>query len=288
MDANPSEEAKGKKFNQMLKLNLRCYDIVKTYFPISTDMVRCAMIALGPAIMELTNGIPFWKLYRTKHLDDFDKSSERLHFISTKYINEAKKKFKANKVVDKEKMSVLQKLIHKCGPESKIPEVMAMDAMMAGIDTTGNTAAFLFYHLAANPEKQDILYKEIKEKLGDQKLTPAILNEMKYLKAVQHESQRMMPAAGGLGRITQKDMVLSGYQIPTGTRVTFLTMVPMNSEKHFENPDTFVPERWLRGCSQHNDAHPYAFIPFGHGARMCIGRRFAELEIQILAIQTLR
>ena len=244
--------------------------------------------ALGVALTQLTYGFPLWKLYRTNYLDEFDTASEGIYIITSKFINEAKEKFLTNNLTNTDEMSVLQKLIHKCGPESKIPEVMAMDAMMAGIDTTGNTAAFLFYHLAANPEKQDILYKEIKEKLGDQKLTPSILNEMKYLKAVQHESQRMMPAAGGLGRITQKDMVLSGYQIPTGTRVTFLTMVPMNSEKHFENPDTFVPERWLRGCPQHNDAHPFAFIPFGHGARMCIGRRFAELEIQILAIQTLR
>ena len=251
-------------------------------------MIRCSMISLGPVVLKLMFGLPLWKLYRTKNLDDFDMASERMHIISSRYISDAKKKFKTNNITDPDKMSVLQKLIHKCGPDSKIPEVMAIDALGAGIDTTGNTAAFLLYHLASNPVQQEILYKEIKDKLGDEKLTPAILNQMKYLKAVQHESQRLMPAVGAFSRITQKEIVLSGYQIPTGTHVSFMSMGPMLSEKHFTNADAFVPERWLRDCPQKHNAHPFAFIPFSHGARMCIGRRFAELEIQILAIQTLR
>ena len=79
-------------------------------------------------------------------------------------------------------MSVLEKLIDKCGSDSKIPEIMANDALMAGIDTTGNSSSFLLYHLASNPEHQEIVCQEIKEKLGDKKLTPKLLNELKYLK----------------------------------------------------------------------------------------------------------
>ena len=61
-----------------------------------------------------------------------------------------------------------------------MPVIMAMDSLAAGSDTTGveygiislcgkvpigqsfssgNTCAFLLYHLAANPEKQDRLHK---------------------------------------------------------------------------------------------------------------------------------
>jgi cytochrome P450 len=45
----------------------------------------------------------------------------------------------------------------------------------------------------------------------------------------------------------------------------------------------FLPERWLKspGDSLYR-IHPFASLPYGHGARMCLGRRFADLEIQIL------
>ncbi len=52
-------------------------------------------------------------------------------------------------------------MIDRCGADSGIPVVMANDAMFAGIDTTGNTASILLYHLATNPEKQENLYQEI-------------------------------------------------------------------------------------------------------------------------------
>lgn len=49
-------------------------------------------------------------------------------------------------------------------------------------------------------------------------------------------------------------------------------------------PKEFLPERWMKGSeiSGENYIHPFASLPYGHGARICLGRRFADLEIQIL------
>jgi hypothetical protein len=61
--------------------------------------------------------------------------------------------------------SMLGKLIDRCGTDSLIPLAMAQDALFAGMDTTGNAAAFLLYLVASNPDKQELLHKEIIEKV---------------------------------------------------------------------------------------------------------------------------
>merc|ERR1711915_399856 len=55
--------------------------------------------------------------------------------------------------------SILAKLVRKHGKDSKVPLLMAIDAIGAGIDTTGNQASFLLYHLAKHPEVQEKLCK---------------------------------------------------------------------------------------------------------------------------------
>lgn len=53
-------------------------------------------------------------------------------------------------------------------------------------------------------------------------------------------------------------------------------------EKYFDRASEFIPERWLGEGRQ--SVPPFAYIPFGHGARMCIGRRFAEQELMMAAM----
>lgn len=60
-----------------------------------------------------------------------------------------------------------------------------------------------------------------------------------------------------------------------------------NSEEYFDEPQKFVPERWIKGLSDEQGCpnkaiHPFVSLPFGYGRRSCLGRRFAEIELQIL------
>ena len=144
--------------------------------------------------------------------------------IATKYVEKAAADLKLKPGKEGEK-SVLEKLILSNDGELDIPVVMAIDGMMAGIDTTGNTVSFLLYHLAINPEAQERLYKEIKKEIGQEgPVTEAGLKRMKYLKAClqatilisaiaflitlnvncyAQESMRMLPTVSGLSRRTK-------------------------------------------------------------------------------------
>jgi cytochrome P450 len=64
-------------------------------------------------------------------------------------------------------------------------------------------------------------------------------------------------------------------------------------EDQFKQTKTFLPERWLKDnkdpqCPRAKDVHPFTYLPFGFGSRMCIGRRFAELEIEVLTARIIR
>lgn len=64
-------------------------------------------------------------------------------------------------------------------------------------------------------------------------------------------------------------------------------------ESQFKQSNDFIPERWLKNnddakCPNAKDAHPFTYLPFGFGSRMCVGRRFAELEIEVLTVRIIR
>jgi cytochrome P450 len=59
-------------------------------------------------------------------------------------------------------------------------------------------------------------------------------------------------------------------------------------EKYVSNADKFKPERWIKGQQEGERLHRFASLPYGHGARMCLGRRFADLEMQILLAKMIR
>lgn len=111
------------------------------------------------------------------------------------------------------------------------------------------------------------------------KLTPKLLDQMVFLKAFVKEVFRMYSTVIGNGRTLQHDTVIQGYCIPKGVQVVFPTLVTGSMEEYVSEPGAFVPERWMKRDSR---MHPFASLPYGYGSRMCLGRRFADLEIQIL------
>jgi cytochrome P450 family 12 len=95
-------------------------------------------------------------------------------------------------------------------------------------------------------------------------------------------------------RKVDKDVVLQGYQIPKGTDVLLSQILLHLDDKHYPEAAKFLPERWLRDpaqrgeCPYAKDAHPFTYLPFGFGSRMCIGKRFAEMKLEVLVTNMIR
>lgn len=190
--------------------------------------------------------------------------------------------------------SVLEKLL-KINPD--IAFVIAMDMLLAGIDTTSATVANLLYHLAKNPSKQEKLREEVMKILPnvDSKLTTTSLNSTPYMRACIKESMRLKPPILANMRGTGRNLVLQGYQIPKDTDVAMIGSLLHLDENHFSRSSEFIPERWLsntnvmEGCPNNGRSNnAFTFLPFGFGSRACIGKRFAEMEITIVLFRILR
>ena len=131
----------------------------------------------------------------------------------------------------------------------------------------GTAAAFLLYQLATNPEQQETLYKEISHTIGPTgQLTETGLAKMRYMKALQMESQRILPSVWGSSRMFDKDIVVNGYNIPAGTTVLRVGAFSSMDPENFSEPERFHPERWLRNHPDRHRANSFANIPLGHGA----------------------
>ncbi|XP_068714951.1 cytochrome P450 27C1-like [Montipora foliosa] len=164
---------------------------------------------------------------------------------------------------------------------------LAIDVIAAGVDTTATTLLWMLYHLARHPEVQDKLYQESLEVVGkDGNITAVNIGKMSYLKACLKESMRLSNVLTTNGRILEQDVVLSGYRVPAKTWIFMEHYCTARSEKYFEDPLEFKPERWLR--ENRGEYHAFSILPFGYGVRMCVGRRVAELEMYLFLCKLLQ
>ncbi|CAL1276899.1 unnamed protein product [Larinioides sclopetarius] len=231
--------------------------------------------------------IQFWKVFPSPTWRKFVKYSDIYSEIAFKYINKAVSNLEFSEESSGRPLTLLQAMLKEKKLVVRDIMVVIADFLMAGIETTAHSAGFLLYHLARNPDKQELLYKEIMKLLPtkDHKITEKIYTELRYLNACFKEGLRLNPVVGGTARTLASDCVLSGYQVPAGTLATVPYQELFSHERYFEEPFKFIPERWL---NKEKKTHPYAFMPFGFGVRSCIGRRLAEMEITLLVAEIIR
>ena len=161
--------------------------------------------------------------------------------------------------------------------------VICLSLFSDGLSTTTPTLLFNLHCLAAWTEVQEKVFAEVKEYFPaqDQPIDQNTLAKMQYLKAFVKETFRLWPNGTEVSRYCEDDLVLSGYQIPSGTHLDLNPSVHFRDHIIFPDPDIHIPERWIRdGHGQ--DVHPYILTPFGHGTRMCAGRRFAEQDLYVV------
>ncbi|CAL1598082.1 unnamed protein product [Knipowitschia caucasica] len=154
------------------------------------------------------------------------------------------------------------------------------ELLLGGVDTTSNTLSWALYHLARDPRAQQRLWEEVRSVCAEERPSLQDLTQMPYLKAVIKETLRLYPVVPGNARyVTENDVVLGEYWFPKETLFHLCHYSVCHSPDEFPDPESFVPERWLRSLPGLRPHHPYSYIPFGVGVRACVGKRVAEMEM---------
>ena len=146
---------------------------------------------------------------------------------------------------------------------------------MAGHETTAVAVAWAWYLLSQNPDAEARFHAEIDEVLGGKLPAMEDLPQLRYTESVFAESLRLYPPAWAVGRRTLQDYRVEEFIIPAGAIVLMSPYAVHRDPRWFSDPLSFSPGRWLT----EDGARPkFSYFPFGGGARVCIGERFAWTE----------
>jgi cytochrome P450 len=153
--------------------------------------------------------------------------------------------------------------------------------LFAGHDTTAIALAWAFYWLQRQPEERERALAEI-EPLGPDP-EPEAIASLSYLDAICKETLRIHPVAAEAGRLLVKPLDILGYTVPPGSMVSASVLLLHDREDLYPDPRRFRPERFLE-----RKFSPFEHIPFGGGARRCLGAAFAMYEMKIVLATLLR
>ncbi len=153
--------------------------------------------------------------------------------------------------------------------------------LLAGHETTATALGWAWYALAQNPAVEAKLHAELDDVLGDRDPNPDDLPRLRYTDAVFSETLRLYPPASAFGRRVLERCEVGGYTLEAGAGVVISPYVVHRNPGYYPEPERFRPERF-----EQNERPEFAYVPFGGGARRCIGDAFARME-GVLVLATL-
>ena len=143
--------------------------------------------------------------------------------------------------------------------------------LLAGRKNVSNALAWACYLLARHPEIAERVSDETADPENHAKRSP-------WLAAVQKEVLRLYPTAWLIARFCLEDDEVGGFRIPQGATV-FMSPYAIHRHPDFwRDPERFDPCRFVTSKSP---ITPDMYLPFGVGARTCIGNSLTELIMRI-------
>lgn len=159
--------------------------------------------------------------------------------------------------------------------------------ILSGHETTANVLTWAMCHLRDRDDVWAALAAEADEYLPEGE-APDLRRVISAptAHAVMNEAMRLAPPVWVAPRRALEQVEVAGITVPRGAHVLVSQYASHRSERFFEHPDAFMPERW---ADDFESTLPRgAYFPFGAGTRKCLGDQFALLESHIILMEFAR
>ncbi|MGE5269325.1 MAG: cytochrome P450 [Thiohalocapsa sp.] len=156
----------------------------------------------------------------------------------------------------------------------------AASMIAGGVSPTVRAMTWIWYLLAAHPEIEARLHREVDALLDGEPLSPAHLSRLAYARQVIDETMRLYPPIPAILREARGRDTLGGHRVSRHNVIAIMPWVVHRHRRLWNEPDRFDPDRF----SPQNAAtrHRFAFVPFAGGPRICVGATFAMTQMLIV------
>ncbi len=152
--------------------------------------------------------------------------------------------------------------------------------MMAAHDTTTSTLTSMIYELAKNPQWQERVREEALA-YGADAFDFDDLEKFEVTGRVMRETLRRYPPLPAIPRMAEEETEFAGYRIPKGAMCVIAPIHTHHMPEWWDEPKRFDPDRFSPERAE-DERHSHSWIPFGGGPHMCIGLRFAEMQVKLV------
>ena len=150
----------------------------------------------------------------------------------------------------------------------------------AGHETTARALGWTLYCLANSPADRAVVEAEIDAVLAREPDPAKWLEAMPLTRAAFEEAMRLYPPAPSINREPVEDDRYGDLILRKGATVLVMPWTVHRHRALWERPDAFMPSRFHPENRDRIDR--YQYLPFGAGARICIGAAFAMQEAVIV------
>ena len=142
--------------------------------------------------------------------------------------------------------------------------------------------------MASDYKIQNKLREEIASEIGDRIPVHSDRDRCHYAMAFISETMRYRHVVPlGVFHKSMTSSTIGQHYIPKGTTVFLNHFHILNDEKHWSEPNRFIPERFLRDGKYEPQMHS-AFIPFGIGRRICLGQKMDVIGLFMILVNFLQ